>query len=127
VTLRRATSSILTPGVDPARDTETNLTSTYIMREGSQAFEAFTYFGFRYLQIDNSSQSRTQATCGADPTRRHAEVPSATFSTDNRMLNAVWRLTARSCLYCCHEQFVDTPTREKGPFLWERGQRIRGR
>ena len=35
------------------------------------------------------------------------------------MLNAVWRLTARSCLFCCHEQFVDTPTREKGPFLWD--------
>ncbi len=53
---------------------------------------------------------------------RHAampDVPSATFSTDNRMLNAVWRLTARSCLFCCHEQFVDTPTREKGPFLWD--------
>ncbi len=35
---------------------ETNLTSSYIMREGSQAFEAFTYFGFRYLQIDNAGQ-----------------------------------------------------------------------
>ena len=35
------------------------------------------------------------------------------------MLNAVWRLTVRSCLYCCHEQFVDTPTREKGPFVWD--------
>ncbi len=27
--------------------------------------------------------------------------------------------TARSCLYCSHEQFVDTPTREKGQFLWD--------
>ena len=35
------------------------------------------------------------------------------------MLDAVWRLNARSCLYCCNEQFVDTPTREKGPFLWD--------
>ena len=47
------------------------------------------------------------------------EVPLATFSSDSRMLNAVWRLTARSCLYCSHEQFVDTPTREKGQFLWD--------
>jgi alpha-L-rhamnosidase len=99
---------------------ETNLSSSYIMREGSQAFEAFTYFGFRYLQIDDPGQS-----LGPDDVvalTRHAampDVPTATFSSDNRMLNAVWRLTARSCLYCCNEQFVDTPTREKGPFLWD--------
>jgi alpha-L-rhamnosidase len=98
----------------------TNLTSSYVMRAGSQAFEAFTYFGFRYLQIDNAGQP-----LGANDIvalTRHAampDVPGATFSTDNRMLNAVWRLTARSCLSCCHEQFVDTPTREKGPFLWD--------
>ena len=48
-----------------------------------------------------------------------AASSAATFSTDDRVLNAVWRLTARSCLFCCHEQFVDTPTREKGPFLWD--------
>ena len=99
---------------------ETNLSSSYIMREGSQAFEAFTYFGFRYLQIDNPGQPLG----GSDVVAltRHAampDVPTATFSSDNRMLNAVWRLTARSCLFCCHEQFVDTPTREKGPFLWD--------
>jgi alpha-L-rhamnosidase len=99
---------------------ETNLTSTYIMREGSQAFEAFTYFGFRYLQVENADQ----ALSGNDivALARHAampDVPAATFSSGDRMLNAVWRLTARSCLYCCNEQFVDTPTREKGPFLWD--------
>ncbi len=99
---------------------ETNLSSSYIMREGSQAFEGFTYFGFRYLQIDNP----VQPLGGSDVVAltRHADMPddrSATFSSDNRMLNAVWRLTVRSCLYCCHEQFVDTPTREKGPFVWD--------
>jgi alpha-L-rhamnosidase len=106
---------------------ETNLTSMYIMREGSQAFEAFTYFGFRYLQIDNSSQPLHASDIVA--LTRHAampEGPSATFSTDNRMLNAVWRLTTRSCLYCCHEQFVDTPTREKGPFLWDAANESEG-
>ena len=99
---------------------ETNLSFTYIMGSGRQAFEAFTYFGFRYVQIDDPGQplGRDQVVAIA----RHAampEVPLATFSSDNRMLNAVWRLTARSCLYCSHEQFVDTPTREKGQFLWD--------
>jgi alpha-L-rhamnosidase len=99
---------------------ETNLSSSYVMRAGSQAFEAFTYFGFRYLQIDNPGQTLS----GNDVVAltRHAampDVPVATFSSDSRMLNAVWRLTTRSCLYCSQEQFVDTPTREKGPFLWD--------
>ncbi len=43
----------------------------------------------------------------------------ATFNTGVRTLDAVWKLNARSCLYCCHEQFVDTPTREKAQFLWD--------
>ncbi len=46
-------------------------------------------------------------------------VPPATFTSSDRRLDAVWALNARSCLYCCHEQFVDTPTREKAQFLWD--------
>ena len=106
---------------------ETNLSSSYIMREGSQAFEAFTYFGFRYLQIDDPGES-----LGPDAVvalTRHAampDVPNATFSSDNRTLNAVWRLNARSCLYCSNEQFVDTPTREKGQFVWDAANESEG-
>ena len=100
---------------------ETNLSFTYIMGPGGhQAFEAFTYFGCRYVQIDNPGQALSRDQIVAI-TRRAAmpDVPTATFSSDNRMLNAVWRLMARSCLYCSQEQFVDTPTREKGQFLWD--------
>jgi alpha-L-rhamnosidase len=105
----------------------TNLSMSYIMRSGGQAFEGFTYLGFRYLQVDNPP-----APLRADDLvaiARHAampDVPTATFTTDNRMLNAVWRLCARSCLYCCNEQFVDTPTREKGPFLWDAANESEG-
>ncbi|MGD0747021.1 MAG: family 78 glycoside hydrolase catalytic domain [Acidimicrobiales bacterium] len=98
----------------------TNLSFSYIMGPGRQAFEAFTYFGFRYVQIDDPPQALARDQVVA--ITRHAampDVPLATFSSDSRMLNAVWRLTARSCLYCSHEQFVDTPTREKGQFLWD--------
>jgi alpha-L-rhamnosidase len=100
---------------------ETNLSFSYIMGTGGhQAFEAFTYFGYRYVQIDNPGQpvSRDQIIA---ITRRAAmpAVPMATFSSDNRMLNAVWQLMTRSCLFCSQEQFIDTPTREKGQFLWD--------
>ena len=98
---------------------QTDLSFSYIQREGEQSFEALNYLGFRYLQIDQPGEpiAVSQVTAIA----RHAAVPApaATFITSDRMLNAVWKLNARSCLYCSHEQFVDTPTREQGPFLWD--------
>ncbi len=106
---------------------ETNLSSSYIQRDGPQTFEAFTYFGYRYLQIDNAGEALGPHQVVA--VARHADmspVPAATFSTDDRMLNAVWRLMARSCLYCSQEQFVDTPTREKGQFTWDAANESEG-
>ena len=99
---------------------ETNLSMSYIMRSGTQTFEGFTYLGFRYLQVDAPPGPLRADDMVA--IARHAampDVPAATFVTDDRMLNAVWKLCARSCLFCSQEQFVDTPTREKGPFLWD--------
>ncbi len=98
----------------------TNLSFSYVMADGPQTFEAFSYLGFRYLQIDDPGQAIGPGQVVA--LARHAampEVPMATFATDDRVLDAVWKLNARSCLYCCHEQFVDTPTREKAQFLWD--------
>ena len=53
---------------------------------------------------------------------RHCSLPDgpqASFNSSNQELDAVWDLCARSALYTTHEQFVDTPTREKGQFLWD--------
>jgi alpha-L-rhamnosidase len=98
----------------------TNLTFSYIERDGAQVFDALCFLGFRYLQIDAPGEpiGSEQVTAIA----RHAampDVPMATFSSGDRVLDGVWKLNARSCLYCCHEQFVDTPTREKAQFLWD--------
>ena len=52
----------------------TNLSFSYIMRDGAQTFEAFTYLGFRYLQIDNAGQrSRPWAGGRPGPAHRHAD------------------------------------------------------
>jgi len=98
----------------------TNESFSYVMRDGAQTFEAFCYLGFRYLQIDDPGEAIGPGDVVA--IARHAampEVPMATFATGDRVLDAVWKLNARSCLYCSHEQFVDTPTREKAQFLWD--------
>jgi alpha-L-rhamnosidase len=105
----------------------TNLSFSYVMGSGPQAFEGFTYSGFRYLQVDDPGQSLGAGQLVA--ITRHAampDVPTATFSSGNRMLDAVWRLNAHSCLYCSQEQFVDTPTREKGQFVWDAANESEG-
>jgi len=105
----------------------TNLSFAYIMGTGPQSFEGFTYLGFRYLQVDNPGEPLGAGQLVA--IARHAampDVPMATFSSGNRMLDAVWKLNAHSCLYCSQEQFVDTPTREKGQFVWDAANESEG-
>jgi alpha-L-rhamnosidase len=98
----------------------TNLSFSYISRPGAQVFEALTYLGFRYLQVDNPGHP-----IGADQVEAIAshtampDVPAGTFIAGDRMLNAVWKLNARSSFYCTQEHFIDTPTREKGQFVWD--------
>jgi alpha-L-rhamnosidase len=98
----------------------TDLSFSYVQRDGVQTFRPFTFLGFRYLQIDDPGEvlGHSQITALA----RHAampDVPAATLDSSNHMLNDVWALTQRSALYTSQEQFIDTPTREKGPFLWD--------
>jgi len=105
----------------------TNLSFNYITRPGEQTFEALTYLGFRYVQIDEPGETLTRDQVQAVTT--HAAMPDvamATFRSGNRMLDAVWKLNVRSCLFCAHEQFVDTPTREKGQFVWDASNESEG-
>ena len=103
--------------------------SSYIMRRGQPGLR-----GVHLLRVPLPADRRTPAQpldaddiVAARPgTPPCPTCPRPTFSSDNRMLNAVWRLNARSCLYCSNEQFVDTPTREKGPFLWDASNESEG-
>jgi len=98
----------------------TDLSFSYIQRTGNQTFRPYWYLGFRYLQIDDPGEiiRRGQVALVA----RHATMPDrpvATFTSSNPTLDAVWALCAHSALYTSQEQFIDTPTREKGQFLWD--------
>jgi alpha-L-rhamnosidase len=98
----------------------TDLSFSYIQRSGPQTFEPYWYLGFRYLQIDDPGEA-----LGPDQVAliaRHATMPdqpSALFASSDPTLDAVWALCAHSGLYTSQEQFIDTPTREKGQFLWD--------
>jgi alpha-L-rhamnosidase len=95
----------------------TDLSLTYIQRDGHQQFAVYTFNCFRYLQITAPGEpiSSKDVTILA----RHTAMPegkAATFTSSNKMLDAVWALCTHSSLFVSHEQFVDSPTRQKGQF-----------
>ena len=97
---------------------ETNMRWDFDERAGAQALRPFGYLGFRYLEVDGASEALTAGDIAI--AARHAAMPdehAATFATSNATLNAIWDLARHSALYDSQEQFLDTPTREKGPFL----------
>jgi alpha-L-rhamnosidase len=99
----------------------TNMSYSYIERGGgAETFRPFDYLGFRYLQIDQPGETLSASDIVA--LARHTSVPDderATFSSSNPTIDAVFALGAHSALYTAQEQYIDTPTREKGPWLWD--------
>jgi len=97
---------------------ETTMSFTYTESDGAQEFLPFTYLGWRYLQISAPGETLSASQISAivehsDPPARYA----ATFTSSDATVNAVFDLAQRSALYSTQQQFVDTPTREKGQFL----------
>jgi alpha-L-rhamnosidase len=99
----------------------TNMSYSYVERGGgTEQFHPFDYLGFRYLQIDNPGETLVPGDVVA--LARHTAVPNetaATFSSPNPTINAIFQLGSHSALYTAQEQFIDTPTREKGSWLWD--------
>ncbi len=99
----------------------TDLSYSYLQRGGGpETFHPFDYLGFQYLQIDRPGEALTRGDVVA--WTRHAAVPDETgarFSSPDRTVNAVFDLGRHSALFTAQEQFLDTPTREKGPWLWD--------
>ena len=96
----------------------TDMSYGYVQRDGAQTFVPFGYLGFRYLEVDDPGESLDRDAIVAFA--RHARVPddhAATFESSDHRLERVWELARHSALYGSQEQFVDTPTREKGQFL----------
>lgn len=98
----------------------TDMSYSYVERGGVEQFHPFDYLGFRYLQVDDPAEQLTRDDVVA--LTRHTAVPdehAATFASSNPTIDAVFELGRHSALFSAQEQFVDTPTREKGPWLWD--------
>ena len=93
-----------------------NLGWWWTQKDGPQTAQAFTYWGWRYLQILPPGAGETPQISAVV---QHSAAPRnrrATFDSDNATLDAVFELMQRSGIYSSEEVFLDTPTREKGQF-----------
>ncbi len=108
--------------VSTTRGTQhTDMSYSYIERgHGTEQFLPFDYLGFRYFQIDAPGEKLTQADVVA--LTRHTVVPdehAASFASSNSTIDDEFALGVHSSLFTAQESFIDTPTREKGPWLWD--------
>ncbi|MBN1361248.1 MAG: family 78 glycoside hydrolase catalytic domain [Sedimentisphaerales bacterium] len=102
----------------------TDMSYFFVLDGGTAVFQPTVYLGMRYVQVDNSPCVLTAE--NARFTCRHFELdPSrSSFTSSDPMLNQVWDLMKHSLILGAQEEFVDTPTREKGGFLgdaWSQG------
>ncbi len=98
----------------------TDMSYTYVQRGGEEEFHPFDYLGFRYFQIDDPGETLSPGDVVART--RHSVVPdehAATFASSSAVIDAEFELARHSALFGGQEQWIDTPTREKGPWLWD--------
>jgi alpha-L-rhamnosidase len=109
--------------VSTTRGTQhTDMSYSYIERGGTEEFHPFDYLGFRYFEVDAPGEK-----LGSNDLimfARHSDVPNDGQSTygfvsSDPTINAIDQLGSHSALYTAQEQFIDTPTREKGSWLWD--------
>ncbi len=98
----------------------TDMSYGYVQRGGDERFHPFDYLGFRYFQIDDPGEPLTPDDVVA--LARHTAMPDqspATFSSSEATIDAEFQLGAHSARYTAQEQYIDTPTREKGSWLFD--------
>lgn len=93
----------------------TDMSFPYTQAPGPQRYRASVHLGFRYLELPGV---RAADVTRVGATVVHGRHPGeGSFNSSDPALDAVFTLLRDSALYGVQEQFVDTPTREKGQFL----------
>ncbi|MEY4488518.1 MAG: hypothetical protein RIQ79_1026, partial [Verrucomicrobiota bacterium] len=88
-----------------------------ILDGGTFTYEPVEYLGMRYLQIDNAPMPLTADNVSFVARHTTLDADASAFESSDPALDAVWSLMKHSLFTCAQEEFVDTPTREKGGFL----------
>lgn len=120
------TGNVKTGASDPANQGSDLRFIVTPPRDGSAfTYDAWDTLCFRYIMIPPAGGDAGPGRLAAEPVGVrahivHAEVPNggeAQLTTSNPMLDRVFALMKRSALHCVTNQFLDTPTRERGQFL----------
>jgi alpha-L-rhamnosidase len=96
---------------------KTDMRYFFVPAEKSAVFQPLEYLGMRYIQVDHSPNSLDRNNVRFITRHYELDAGRSSFRCSDPTLNAVWDLMKHSLIIGCHEQFVDTPTREKGGFL----------
>ena len=103
--------------IDSSQNQAVDMSYYAVLNGSTFTYEPVEYLGMRYFQIDNAPMTVT--TDNFEFVVRHStmDTSASSFTSSDATLNAVWDLMKHSLLTCAQEEFVDTPTREKGGFL----------
>ncbi len=110
--------------VSTSTDQKTDMSYYFILDGGTAVFEPMEYLGMRYFQVDNAPNVLTAENVKFIIRHYELDVNRSSFNSSDAMLNQVWDLMKHSLIVGAQEEFVDTPTREKGGFLgdaWSQG------
>ena len=103
--------------IDTAQNQSTTMTYFAVLNGSNFTFQAAEYLGMRYFEISNAPMAVTTGNFKYVERHNLMDDTRSSFTSSNAMLNAVWDLMKHSLSVCAQEQFLDTPTREKGAFL----------
>jgi alpha-L-rhamnosidase len=103
--------------VDPTQNQNTDLSYFADLDGNPFVFAPTEYVGMRYIQIENVPTPITRENFTFVVRHSQLDENGSSFESPNPTLNAVWGLMKHSIAVCAHEEYVDTPTREKGGFL----------
>ena len=103
--------------IDPNQNQNTTMSYYATLNGLNFTFQACEYLGMRYFEISNAPMAVTAANFAFIERNSRMDDSVSSFTSPNVTLNAVWDLMKHSIPMCAQEQFLDTPTREKGGFL----------
>jgi alpha-L-rhamnosidase len=103
--------------IDTSKSQSTNMSYVAVLSGVSFSYEPAEYLGMRYFQIDNAPMTVTTSNFKFVERHNAMDDTRSLFTSPNPTLNAVWDLMKHSLAVGAQEEFVDTPTREKGGFL----------
>ncbi len=97
---------------------ECEFADRYIMKDGNQVFESFTWKSFRYLKLrfrscfEPVSIHSVQGIVSTYPYEERGQ-----FSSNDPILNAVFDISRSTVRLCSNEFLMDTPWREQAQWL----------